>query len=79
MLVVIVLAILNVMLGGVLDFIIMFLCYFILGLFSFVVDGVLLFIVVYFLKGFYIDNFKFVFFLVIFLVIFNMVLYGIFF
>lgn len=78
MLVAIVLAVLNATLGGVLDFITTPLRYLTLGLFSFVVDGALLLIAAYFLKGFHIDNFKSAFFLAILLAIFNTVLYGIF-
>jgi putative membrane protein len=78
LIVAVLLAILNATLGEVLDFITTPLRFITLGLFSFVVDAILLMIASHFLKGFKIKSFGSAFFLAILLGIFNAFLYWIF-
>lgn len=78
LIVAVILAILNATLGNVLDFITMPLRVLTLGIFSFVVDAILLLLASYFLNGFKVKTFVSAFFLAILLAIFNSILYGIF-
>ena len=78
LIVAVLLALLNATLGGFLDFITTPLRFITLGLFSFVVDAILLLIASYFLKGFKLASFGSAFLLAILLGIFNAFLYWMF-
>lgn len=78
LIVAVLLALLNATLGGVLDFITTPLRFITLGLFSFVVDAILLLVASYFLKGFKIETFGSAFLLAILVGIFNAFLYWMF-
>ena len=79
LIVAVLLSVLNATLGNVLDFITLPLRFLTLGLFSFVIDAVMLLLASYFLKGFKVKSFGSAFVLAILLGIFNTVLYWMFF
>ncbi|TXB64148.1 phage holin family protein [Phaeodactylibacter luteus] len=70
------LALLNATLGNILDFITTPLRFLTLGLFSFVVDGAMLLIAAYFLKGFTVQNFGSAFLLALIMAVVNTLLHG---